>query len=256
MSAAAVPLLSLRDVRKSFGAGADRKVVLDGVDLDVAAGACVVVVGSSGSGKSTLLRVVDLLEEVDDGQVLLDGLDVADPWVDADAVRARLAMVFQQYNLFPHLRVLDNVTLAPRVVHRVPRAEAESAALAMLERVGLADKAQAYPDQLSGGQQQRAAIARALVNGPELLLLDEVTSALDPELVGEVLDLLLSLRTEGVAGRPTTMLVATHEMGFAREVADEVVFLHAGRVHERGTPAQVLGDPQQDRTREFLRRLR
>ncbi len=250
------PLLSLRGVRKSFGTGAPRKVVLDGVDLDVAAGSCVVVVGSSGSGKSTLLRVVDLLEEVDDGQVLLDGEDVADPWVDADAVRARLAMVFQQYNLFPHLRVLDNVTLAPRVVHRVPRAEAEEAALAMLERVGLADKARAYPDQLSGGQQQRAAIARALVNGPELLLLDEVTSALDPELVGEVLDLLLSLRSEGVDGRPTTMLVATHEMGFAREVADEVVFLHAGRVHERGTPEQVLGDPREQRTREFLRRLR
>jgi len=251
-----MPLLALRDVRKSFGTGADRKVVLDGVDLDVAEGSCVVVVGSSGSGKSTLLRVVDLLEEVDDGQVLLDGEDVADPWVDADAVRARLAMVFQQYNLFPHLRVLDNVTLAPRVVHRVPRAEAEASALAMLERVGLADKARAYPDQLSGGQQQRAAIARALVNGPELLLLDEVTSALDPELVGEVLDLLLSLRSEGVAGRRTTMLVATHEMGFAREVADEVVFLHAGRVHERGTPEQVLRDPQQERTREFLRRLR
>ncbi|CAM3488573.1 amino acid ABC transporter ATP-binding protein [Isoptericola cucumis] len=252
----AEPLLSLRDVRKSFGAGADRKVVLDGVDLDVTAGSCVVVVGSSGSGKSTLLRVVDLLEEVDDGQVLLDGEDVADPWVDADAVRARLAMVFQQYNLFPHLRVLDNVTLAPRVVHGMRRKDAEEAGTAMLERVGLADKARAYPDQLSGGQQQRAAIARALVSGPELLLLDEVTSALDPELVGEVLDLLLSLRTEGVAGRPTTMLVATHEMAFARDVADEVVFLHAGRVHERGTPAQVLGDPQHDRTREFLRRLR
>ncbi|GAA1713244.1 amino acid ABC transporter ATP-binding protein [Isoptericola hypogeus] len=254
--AGAAPLLSLRGVRKSFGAGADRKVVLDGVDLDVTAGSCVVVVGSSGSGKSTLLRVVDLLEDVDDGQVLLDGEDVADPWVDADAVRARLAMVFQQYNLFPHLRVLDNVTLAPRVVHGLGRADAEEAAMAMLERVGLADKARAYPDQLSGGQQQRAAIARALVNGPELLLLDEVTSALDPELVGEVLDLLLSLRTEGVGGRPTTMLVATHEMGFARDVADEVVFLHDGRVHERGTPAQVLGDPRRERTREFLRRLR
>jgi polar amino acid transport system ATP-binding protein len=196
------------------------------------------------------------VEEVDDGQVLLDGEDVADPWVDADAVRARLAMVFQQYNLFPHLRVLDNVTLAPRVVHGRRRRDAEDAAMAMLERVGLADKAGAYPDQLSGGQQQRAAIARALVNGPELLLLDEVTSALDPELVGEVLDLLLSLRVEGVAGTPTTMLVATHEMAFAREVADEVVFLHDGRVHERGTPAQVLGDPRQERTREFLRRLR
>jgi polar amino acid transport system ATP-binding protein len=245
------PLLSLRGVRKSFGTGAGRRLVLDGVDLDVAEHQCVVVVGASGSGKSTLLRVVDLLEDVDDGQVLLDGEDVADPWVDADAVRSRLAMVFQQYNLFPHLSVLDNVTLAPRVVHRWRRPAAEQAGLVMLEKVGLGHKARAYPDQLSGGEQQRAAIARALVTGPELLLLDEVTSALDPELVGEVLDLLLALRQEG-----TTMLVATHEMGFAREVADEVVFLHDGRVHERGTPEQVLDDPRQDRTQEFLRRLR
>ncbi|WP_418277667.1 amino acid ABC transporter ATP-binding protein [Isoptericola jiangsuensis] len=248
-------LLSLRGVRKTYpdgpGRRAGRKVVLDGIDLDVREHACVVLVGSSGSGKSTLLRVVDLLEDVDDGQVLLDGVDVADPWVDADAVRARLAMVFQQYNLFPHLRVLDNVTLAPRVVHGRSRAAAEESATAMLEKVGLAHKARAYPDQLSGGEQQRAAIARALAGGPELLLLDEVTSALDPELVGEVLDLLTTLRDEG-----TTMLVATHEMAFARQVADEVVFLHEGRVHERGTPAQVLDDPQRERTREFLRRLR
>jgi polar amino acid transport system ATP-binding protein len=248
-------LLSLRDVRKTYPAGpgrrAGRKVVLDGIDLDVAEHSCVVLVGSSGSGKSTLLRVVDLLEEIDDGQVLLDGVDVADPWVDADAVRSRLAMVFQQYNLFPHLTVLDNLTLAPRLVHHRARAEAVEAGHAMLDRVGLAHLAGSYPDQLSGGEQQRAAIARALVSGPELLLLDEVTSALDPELVGEVLDLLTSLRADG-----TTMLVATHEMGFAREVADEVVFLHDGRVHERGTPAQVLDDPQQERTREFLRRLR
>jgi polar amino acid transport system ATP-binding protein len=247
----AKPLLSLRGVRKAYGTGPSRRVVLDGIDLDVADHACVVVVGSSGSGKSTLLRVVDLLDDVDDGQILLDGEDVADPWVDANAVRARLAMVFQQYNLFPHLRVLDNVTLAPRVVHRWPRARAEEAGHAMLEKVGLAHKARAYPDQLSGGEQQRAAIARALVTGPELLLLDEVTSALDPELVGEVLDLLLALRAEG-----TTMLVATHEMSFAREVADEVVFLHDGRVHERGAPGQVLDHPERDRTREFLRRLR
>ncbi|WP_402464134.1 amino acid ABC transporter ATP-binding protein [Isoptericola aurantiacus] len=258
MSAATVPpssaLLSLRDVHKSFPTGrgrrAGRTVVLDGVDLDVREHACVVLVGASGSGKSTLLRVVDLLEDVDDGQVLLDGVDVADPWVDADAVRARLAMVFQAYNLFPHLSVLDNVTLAPRVVHRRPREEAEAAGRATLDKVGLGHKVGAFPDQLSGGEQQRAAIARALVGGPELLLLDEVTSALDPELVGEVLDLLRTLRDEG-----TTMLVATHEMDFARQVADEVVFLHDGRVHERGTPAQVLDDPQRERTREFLRRL-
>ncbi|GII97967.1 amino acid ABC transporter ATP-binding protein (PAAT family) [Sediminihabitans luteus] len=257
MSGTGAPLLSLRGVRKSFGGtrrrgarGGVAHLVLDGVDLDLAPHSCTVLVGASGSGKSTLLRVVDLLEDVDDGQILLDGVDVADPWVDADAVRARLALVFQQYNLFPHLRVMDNLTLAPRVVHGRPRDEAEAAAEAMLAKVGLAHKARAYPDQLSGGEQQRVAIARALVGDPEVLLLDEVTSALDPALVGEVLDLLLDLRTEG-----TTMLVATHEMGFARDVADEVVFLHEGRVHERGTPAQVLDDPQRAATREFLRRL-
>ncbi|MCK0118877.1 amino acid ABC transporter ATP-binding protein [Isoptericola sp. S6320L] len=247
-------LLSLRGVRKSYPGtrrGAPRKVVLDGIDLDVTEHECVVVVGSSGSGKSTLLRAIDLLEEVDDGQVLLDGVDVADPWVDADAARARMSMVFQQYNLFPHLRVLDNVTLALRLVHGRGRAAAVAAGREMLEKVGLAHKERSYPDELSGGEQQRAAIARALVSGPELLLLDEVTSALDPELVGEVLDLLVALRDEG-----TTMVVATHEMSFARDVADEVVFLHQGRVHERGTPTQVLDDPQRERTQEFLRRLR
>ena len=263
MSASATPagtspqdarhLLSLRGVRKTYpaaGAPGGRRVVLDGIDLDVDAHRCVVLVGSSGSGKSTLLRVVNLLDEVDDGQILLDGEDVADPRLDANRVRARMGMVFQAYNLFPHLTVLDNVTLAPRLVHRRSREEAESAAVEMLGRVGLGHKVTSYPDQLSGGEQQRAAIARALVNGPELLLLDEVTSALDPELVGEVLDLLAELRAEG-----RTMLVATHEMGFARRVADEVCFLHEGRVHERGTPEQVLGDPQRERTRAFLRRL-
>ena len=246
-------LLSLRGVRKSYPAPSGRddpRVVLDGIDLDVDRHRCVVLVGASGSGKSTLLRVVNLLDEVDDGEILLDGQDVADPRLDANAVRARMGMVFQAYNLFPHMRVLDNVTLAPRLVHRRSAADAEGAAVEMLRRVGLGHKTLAYPDQLSGGEQQRAAIARALVNEPELLLLDEVTSALDPELVGEVLDLLAELRAEG-----RTMLVATHEMGFARRVADEVCFLHDGRVHERGTPEQVLGDPQRERTREFLRRL-
>lgn len=239
-------LLSVRGVRKSYG---DR-VVLDNIDLDVDEHRCVVVIGASGSGKSTLLRVVNLLDEIDDGEILLDGQDVADPRLNTNRVRSRMGMVFQAYNLFPHMRVLDNVTLASRLVHRRGRGEAEAAAVEMLARVGLAHKTLAYPDQLSGGEQQRAAIARALVNSPELLLLDEVTSALDPELVGEVLDLLTDLRAEG-----RTMLVATHEMGFARRVADEVCFLHDGRVHERGSPEQVLGDPQRARTREFLRTL-
>ena len=242
----ASPVLSVRGVRKAFG----DHVVLDGVDLDVPSHSCVVLIGASGSGKSTLLRVVDLLEDVDDGVVLLEGEDVTDPRVDADTVRARMGMVFQAYNLFPHLRVLDNVTLASRLVHRTARAEAADRAMAVLERVGLAAKATAFPDELSGGQQQRVAIARALAGSPRLLLLDEVTSALDPELVGEVLDLLGELKADGV-----TMLVATHEMAFARHVADEVCFLHAGRVLERGTPDQVLGDPREPRTREFLRRL-
>ena len=239
-------LLEVSGVRKSFG----DHLVLDGIDLTVDSHRCVVLVGASGSGKSTLLRAINLLEEIDDGVVLLEGEDVTDPRQDADAVRARMGMVFQAFNLFPHMRVLDNVTLASRLVHRVPRARAEERAMAMLERVGLATKARAFPDELSGGQQQRVAIARSLVNSPRLMLLDEVTSALDPELVGEVLDLLGELKAEGM-----TMLVATHEMAFARHVADEVCFLHEGRVHERGTPAQVLGDPVERRTREFLGRL-
>ncbi|WP_024286917.1 amino acid ABC transporter ATP-binding protein [Cellulomonas sp. KRMCY2] len=240
-------LLHVEGVRKAFGPN----LVLDSIDLDVDAHRCVVLIGASGSGKSTLLRTVNLLEEVDDGVILLEGEDITDPRMDADAVRARMGMVFQAFNLFPHMRVLDNVTLASRLVHRARRADAEERALAMLERVGLADKARAFPDELSGGQQQRVAIARSLVNSPRLMLLDEVTSALDPELVGEVLDLLTDLKLEGM-----TMVVATHEMGFARRVADEVCFLHAGRVHERGTPDQVLDDPQEQRTRDFLRRLR
>ena len=243
---AATPLLRVEQVRKSFG----DHLVLDGVDLDVDAHRCVVLIGASGSGKSTLLRTIDLLEEVDDGAIWLEGEEITDPRKDADALRARMGMVFQAFNLFPHMSVLDNVTLASRLVHKVPRAEAEERATAMLERVGLAARARAYPDQLSGGQQQRVAIARALVTSPSLLLLDEVTSALDPELVGEVLDLLIELKADGM-----TMVVVTHEMGFARRVADEVCFLHEGRVHERGAPEQVLGDPVEQRTRDFLRRL-
>ncbi len=240
------PLLSLRGVRKSFG----DNLVLRSIDLDVRPGECVVLIGSSGSGKSTLLRCINLLEQVDDGIITLRGSELTDPRIDVDAARARIGIVFQSYNLFPHLSVLDNITLAPRRVHGVDAATARARALEMLDRVGLAATAGARPDDLSGGQQQRVAIARALVNDPGVMLLDEVTSALDPELVGEVLDLLRDLRADGM-----TMLLNTHEMGFARRVADTVCFLHDGGIHEQGTPAQVLDDPQQPRTRAFLSRL-
>jgi polar amino acid transport system ATP-binding protein len=239
-------LLRVEGVRKAFRGN----VVLDGLALDVAPHEVVVLIGASGSGKSTLLRCIDLLETVDDGVIELEGAEITDPRVDADAVRARMGIVFQAFNLFPHLTVLDNVTLAPRKVHRVARAQAEEQAMAMLDRVGLRTKASAHPDELSGGQQQRVAIARALVCEPVLMLFDEVTSALDPELVGEVLELLRELKDDGM-----TMIVATHEMGFARQVADRVCFLDGGRVLESGPPAQVLGDPHAERTRQFLRRI-
>ena len=239
-------LLALEGVRKSFG----KNVVLQDIDLTVERGQCVVLIGASGSGKSTLLRCVNLLEVVDDGRITLDGDDITDPRIDADAVRARMGVVFQAYNLFPHLSVIDNITLAPIRVHGVSRAEAEDKAMAMRHRGGLRDRAGARPDDLSGGQQQRVAIARALVNDPTLMLLDEVTSALDPELVGEVLDLLRSLTQEGM-----TMILNTHEMGFARQVADTVCFLDGGVIHEQGPPEQVLGDPREERTRQFLSRV-
>ncbi len=239
-------LLEARGLRKSFG----DQLVLDGLDLEVEAGQCVVLIGGSGSGKSTLLRCLNLLETVDDGQILLEGRDISDPRVDVDAVRARVGIVFQAFNLFPHLSVLENVTLAPVRVHRRPRDEARQQAMEMLERVGLAAKAGAKPDELSGGQQQRAAIARALVNSPVLMLLDEVTSALDPELVYEVLSLLRDLRRDGM-----TMVLATHEMAFARSVADTVCFLHGGRVLEQGPPAQLFDHPREPRTEAFLSRL-
>ncbi|MEU7656463.1 amino acid ABC transporter ATP-binding protein [Micromonospora taraxaci] len=239
-------LLRCRGLRKEF---ADH-VVLDQLDLSVAEHQVVALIGASGSGKSTLLRCVNLLEEIDDGTIELDGEDISDPRVDADRVRRRIGMVFQAYNLFPHLTVLENVTLAPRRVHRRARAEAEAQARELLDRVGLGAKADAYPDRLSGGQQQRVAIVRALANSPRLMLLDEVTSALDPELVGEVLAMIRDLKADGM-----TMVLATHEMGFAREVADQVCFLDAGRVLESGPPEQVLGEPTQPRTRQFLRRI-
>ncbi|WP_432839473.1 amino acid ABC transporter ATP-binding protein [Dactylosporangium sp. CA-092794] len=238
------PVLSVRDLHKVFGT----RPVLQGVSLDVAEHEVVALIGASGSGKSTLLRCVNLLEPVDDGTIHLDGEDITDPRVNPDRVRRRIGLVFQAFNLFPHMTVLQNVTLAPRRVHRRPAAEARERATALLARVGLDGLAGAYPDRLSGGQQQRVAIVRALVNAPRLLLLDEVTSALDPELVGEVLALIRDLKTDGM-----TMVLATHEMGFARQVADRVCFLDGGVLVEQGPPEQVLGDPVQPRTRQFLR---
>jgi polar amino acid transport system ATP-binding protein len=240
------PVLSVEHVRKSFR----DNVVLRDVSLEVRSGECVVLIGASGSGKSTLLRCINRLEQVDDGVVRLAGEDITDPRVDTDRVRARIGMVFQSFNLFPHLSVIDNVTLAPVRVHGIERAQAVAEALAMLDRVGLLEKAQAKPDALSGGQQQRVAIARALVNKPLVMLLDEVTSALDPELVGEVLDLLRDLKAEGM-----TMILNTHEMSFARRVADTVCFLDDGRILERGEPGAVLDTPRHERTRRFLSRL-
>ncbi|WP_319643819.1 amino acid ABC transporter ATP-binding protein [Gephyromycinifex aptenodytis] len=240
------PLLSLQGVRCSF----DEHVVLHDIDLDVAAGECVVLIGRSGSGKSTLLRCINLLEQVDDGIITLQGEEITDPRARVDDVRSKIGLVFQAYNLFPHLSVLDNVTLAPRRVHGVPAATARKRAMEMLDRVGLADKAHARPDELSGGQQQRAAIARALVNDPVLMLLDEVTSALDPELVGEVLDLLRELSAEGM-----TMILSTHEMSFARQVANTVAYLDGGVIVESGPPQQIFDAPRTEATRQFLSRL-
>ncbi|MFF9489062.1 amino acid ABC transporter ATP-binding protein [Streptomyces sp. NPDC014676] len=236
----------MESVRKTLGGS----VVLRDVDLEVAPHTVTALIGASGSGKSTLLRCAGLLEDVDDGVIRLDGEEITDPRADQDAVRRRIGVVFQAYNLFPHMTVLENITLAPRRVHRVPRARAEEQARELLERLGLGGRAGDYPDRLSGGQQQRVAIARALAVRPRLLLLDEITAALDPELVGEVLDVVRGLKGDGM-----TMVLATHEMGFAREVADQVCFLDGGVVLERGTAEQVLGAPRQDRTRRFLRRI-
>ncbi|NED99396.1 amino acid ABC transporter ATP-binding protein [Phytoactinopolyspora halotolerans] len=242
----AAPVLSVDNVVKFFG----EHQVLRGISLDVAEHQVVTVIGSSGSGKSTLMRCVNLLEVIDDGVIALDGRDITDPRVDPDHVRRRIGVVFQAYNLFPHMNVQDNITLAPRVVHGVPRAAAVERARELLARVGLEDKADEYPDRLSGGQQQRVAIVRALATDPRLLLLDEITSALDPELVGDVLRLVRELAEQGM-----TILMATHEMGFARQVADHVCFLDQGVVLEQGPPEQVLGDPVEPRTRQFLARI-
>jgi len=246
MSAAGTPVLELRGVTKAFG----ERHVLRGIDLTVKEHEAIALIGASGSGKSTLLRCVDLLEEIDDGDVLLDGEVITDPAVKPVEVRRRLGLVFQAYNLFPHMTALENVVLGERRAHGIGRAEAEERGRALLARFGLQGREDDRPDNLSGGQQQRVAIARAFAGRPRALLLDEVTSALDPELVGEVLDAVRDLKAEGM-----TMVIATHEMGFAREVADEVAFLHEGRIVEAGAPERVLGAPQRPETQQFLSRL-
>jgi polar amino acid transport system ATP-binding protein len=235
----------LEDVRKSFG----DNLVLDGIELEVAPRETLVVIGPSGSGKSTLLRCVNLLEPLDSGRIFFEGEEITRRGTDVSAVRQRIGIVFQQFNLFPHLKVIDNLTLATRRIRKVGRAQAEQRALELLERVGLTEKAHQHPHQLSGGQQQRVAIARALMMEPHVMLFDEVTSALDPELVGEVLVVMRDLALGGM-----TMLVVTHEMQFAREVGDRLIFMDEGRIVEQGKPTDVLDNPQQERTKRFLRR--
>ena len=240
------PVVEIRGVTKAFG----ELEVLRGIDLAVHEHEAVALIGASGSGKSTLLRCIDLLEEIDDGDIFLDGEVITDPSVDAVAVRRRLGLVFQAYNLFPHLNVLDNVLLGLVQGHGMSRAEAEPRARELLARFGLEGRERDNPDRLSGGQQQRVAIARAFATRPRAMLLDEVTSALDPELVGEVLQAVRDLKEEGV-----TMILATHEMSFAREVADRVCFLHEGRIIEEGPPERILREPERPETQRFLRRL-
>jgi len=238
--------LEINQVFKRFG----QVEVLRGIDLDVDVHQVVCLIGASGSGKSTLLRCINALEVIDGGEIRLDGDRVSGRGIDVDALRQEVGIVFQSFNLFPHMRVIDNITLAPRKVLGMNQDEAETKAMALLSRVGLADKATDYPDRLSGGQQQRVAIVRALAMGPKLMLLDEITSALDPELVAEVLNIVRDLASEGM-----TMMLATHEMGFAKEVSSKVCFLHQGVILEEGPPEKIFGDPSEDRTREFLKRI-
>jgi polar amino acid transport system ATP-binding protein len=241
-----VPALSIEGLHKSFG----ELEVLRGIDLDVAQHEVVALIGASGSGKSTLLRCVNLIEPIDAGRIRIEGDEITAKGVKVDRIRRRIGIVYQAYNLFPHMRVVDNVTLAPRKVLRMPRPEAERAAMEVLTRFGLADKANDFPDSLSGGQQQRVAIVRALAMSPDILLLDEITSALDPELVAEVLSVIRELAAGGM-----TMVIATHEMGFARDIANRVCFLDAGRILEQGPPAQIFAEPREARTRQFLNRI-
>jgi polar amino acid transport system ATP-binding protein len=239
-------VLELVNIRKSFGA----ELVLNDLSLTVPEHTATVLICASGSGKSTLLRCINLLESIDDGQIFLDGEEISDPLINVDEVRRRLGMVFQSFNLFPHKTVLENITLSPIQVHGKSKDEANAHAIQLLKRFDLADKADQYPDRLSGGQQQRVAIIRSLAVSPRLLLLDEVTSALDPVLVNEVLSAVRDLKSDGM-----TMILATHEMGFATQVADEVCFLESGNIVERGTAEQVLHNPQNPKTQEFLKRV-
>jgi polar amino acid transport system ATP-binding protein len=240
-------ILNVKGLEKSF----DDKAVLKGIDLEVYRGQIVALIGSSGSGKSTLLRTINLLEEISDGQIFLNDQDISDPRIDQDQIRRQIGLVFQAYNLFAHLSIEENITLALRHVKGMKADVAKAKALALLDRIGLADKADSYPDKLSGGQQQRTAIMRAVALEPTLLLLDEVTSALDPELVGEVLELIRDLKAGG-----TSILMATHELSFARDVADWVVFLDGGVIIEEGPAGEFFSNPQNPRTIEFLQRLR
>ena len=240
------PRLKVVNLKKNY----DTKVVLDGVDLEVFPGQIVAVIGSSGSGKSTVLRCVNLLEDILDGQIFLEGVEISEPDVNQDKVREQIGLVFQSFNLFGHLSILENITLALIHVKKMSKEEARQKALSWLERIGLADKADSYPDKLSGGQQQRTAIVRAVAMEPKVLLLDEVTSALDPELVGEVLALIKDLKATG-----TTILMATHELSFAREVADWVIFLEKGKILEQGEAKDFFDNPKQPRTKEFLTRM-
>jgi polar amino acid transport system ATP-binding protein len=240
------PVLEVKQLRKSYGS----EVVLEDISFTVPVHTATVFIGSSGSGKSTLLRCINLLDQIDDGSIVLDGEDITAVDADVDKVRRKLGIVFQSFNLFPHMKVIDNITLAPMKVQGISKELARENAYKLLDRFGLHDKAENYPDRLSGGQQQRVAIVRSIAVAPRLLLLDEITSALDPVLVNEVLSTVRDLKIEGM-----TMVLATHEMGFAKQVADEVCFLHHGKILEWGTPAQILEAPKQPETKEFLKRV-